>query len=86
MTPRGRARFELLSVEPTDQMVEHPIFSVPGQMMRINGAEAHLFVYENLSDRQEDWAKISADRRIVAGIPVPDEVLVTFRQGPQELR
>lgn len=64
---------KMLSVEPTDQMVEHPIFSVPGQMMRINGAEAHVFVYDTLSDRQEDWAKISADRRIVAGIPVPED-------------
>jgi penicillin-binding protein 2 len=64
---------KMLSVEPTDQMVEHPVFSVPGQIMRINGAEAHIFHYDSLSARQEDWARISSDRRIVAGIPVPDD-------------
>lgn len=64
---------KMLSVEPTEQMVEHPVFSVPGRMMRINGAEAHIFIYDSLSDRQEDWAKISSDRRIVAGIRVPDD-------------
>lgn len=64
---------KMLSVEPTEQMVEHPVFRVPGQMMRINGAEAHVFRYESLTDRQSDWAKISADRKIVSGIRVPDD-------------
>ena len=64
---------KMLSVEATDQMVEHPVFSVPGRMMRINGAETHVFHYDSLSARQKDWARISSDRRIVAGIPVPND-------------
>ena len=64
---------KMLSVEATDQIVEHPVFSVPGMVLRINGAEAHLFIYDSLTARQSDWTKISADRTVVAGIPVPDD-------------
>lgn len=56
-----------LTVEQTDQTVLHPFFRVPGQVVRVNGQELQVFVYDDATARKSDSARISADGHLIAG-------------------
>jgi penicillin-binding protein 2 len=56
-----------LTVEQTDQTVLHPFFQVPGQVVRVNGQDAQVFIYPNDTSRKSDSARISADGMLIAG-------------------
>jgi penicillin-binding protein 2 len=61
---------KVLTVEPTEQTVQYPFFRVPGQIVRVNGADLLLFVYPDVTSRKSDSARISSDGQLVAGQPV----------------
>src|ERR687889_346272 len=56
-----------LTVEQTDETILHPLFRVPGQVVRVNGQDLHVFVYPDETSRKSDSARISADGRLIAG-------------------
>ena len=56
-----------LTVEQTDETILHPFFRVPGQVVRVNGQDLHVFVYPDETSRKSDSARISADGRLIAG-------------------
>ncbi|MCA9864645.1 MAG: hypothetical protein KC432_16540, partial [Thermomicrobiales bacterium] len=56
-----------LTVEKTDQTILHPFFRVPGQLVRVNGQDLQVFVYQDVNARKSDSARISADGTMIAG-------------------
>jgi len=59
---------KVLSVEATGQAVQYPFFRVPGKVVRVNGYDLVLHFYPDVTSRKSDSARISSDRRLVAGV------------------
>lgn len=59
---------KVLSVEATGQAVQYPFFRVPGKVVRVNGYDLALLTYPDVTSRKSDSARISSDRRLVAGV------------------
>ncbi|CAA9558660.1 MAG: Peptidoglycan D,D-transpeptidase MrdA [uncultured Thermomicrobiales bacterium] len=60
-----------LVVEPTDDPTRLPVLGTPGELLKVNGHEFHLFVYTDEAARKVDSGKITADGRKIQGVETP---------------